>query len=96
MTTRYDAIMARKYTDRDGAEKSQFTRIGVAFPMKDRDGFSLTLDAFPAPDKETGQYRILLMPPKPREDNAPPRGSSDDYANKRVPQRDDLDDEIPF
>jgi hypothetical protein len=66
MSERYDAIAVRKYTDRDGNEKSSFTNIGVAWPMKDRDGFRVQLHAMPAPTE--GEYLVLLMPPKPRED----------------------------
>jgi len=64
--TRYDAVAARTYQDRDGNDKSSFTNIGVAFPMKERDGFTLRLHAMPAPID--GEYSILLMPPKPRDD----------------------------
>lgn len=63
--TRYDAIAVRTY-EKDGEEKSSFTNIGVAFPMKERDGFSIRLHAMPAP--VDGEYSILLMPPKPRDD----------------------------
>jgi hypothetical protein len=63
--TRYDAISVRTY-EKDGEEKSAFTNIGVAFQMKERDGFSIRLHAMPAP--VDGEYSILLMPPKPRED----------------------------
>jgi len=66
MSDRYDAIAVRKYTDREGNEKSSFTNIGVAWPMKDRDGFRVQLHAMPAPTE--GEYIVLLMPPKPRED----------------------------
>lgn len=65
MTDQYDAIAARKYTDRDGNEKSSFTNIGIAWPMKDRDGFRVKLHAIPAP--VDGEYIVLLMPPKPRD-----------------------------
>ena len=66
MSERYDAIAVRKYTDRDGNEKSSFTNIGVAWPMKDKDGFRVQLHAMPAPTD--GEYIVLLMPPRPRED----------------------------
>lgn len=64
-TARYDAISVRTY-EKDGEEKSAFTNIGVAFQMKERDGFSIRLHAMPAP--VDGEYSILLMPPRPRED----------------------------
>lgn len=87
MSNRYDAVAVRKYEDRDGNERSAFTNIGVAFPMKDRDGFSLRLHCLPAP--EEGEYTILLFPPKPREDQEQ-RGSRGGNLSR------DLDDEVPF
>jgi hypothetical protein len=96
---RLDAIMARKYTDRDGNEKSAFTRIGTAFATQSG-GYSVVLDAMPAPEAAQNggmQYRLLLMVPKPRDGDAPPsRGTADDYREKRQPARDSIDDEIPF
>jgi hypothetical protein len=96
-TQRLDAIMARKYTDRDGNEKSAFTRIGTAFTMQNG-GYSIVLDAMPAPEAAQNgglQYRILLMVPKPRDGEAPRDSGS--YADKRPPARHDDDaDSIPF
>jgi len=43
MADRYDLKVAR--TDRTG--KTWWTKIGVMFPMRERDGFSLTLEALP-------------------------------------------------
>lgn len=98
MSDRYDAVAARKYTDRDGNEKTAFTNIGVAFPMKDRDGYSLRLHAIPAP--VDGEYSILLFPPKPREDQpaAPKKATIAPNAKDRArrPLADELDDSIPF
>jgi hypothetical protein len=100
MSERYDAVAVRKYTDRDGNEKSAFTNIGVAWPMKDRDGYSLRLHCLPAPVE--GEYSILLFPPKPREEEAPRRDErrsySADKSQRRVvaPSFDQVDDEIPF
>jgi hypothetical protein len=74
MADRYEAVAVRRYEDKDGNEKSAFTNIGVAWPMKERDGYSLRLHAMPAP--EDGEYVILLMPPKPKEDQ-PQRQQSD-------------------
>lgn len=61
MTDRYDAL-----TVRESNGKSYFTKIGVAFPSRSGNGFSVLLDAMPAPTE--GQFKILLMEPKPRED----------------------------
>lgn len=104
MSTRYDAIAVRKYEDRDGNEKSSFTNIGVAWPMKERDGFRVVLHAMPAP--VNGEFTVLLMPPKERDDRpAQAQRRQDDYAQasgrsaRPAPRREvaaELDDEIPF
>ncbi len=101
MSGRYDAIAVRTYQDRDGNEKSIFTNIGVAWPMKEKDGYRVVLHAMPAPDK--GEFTILLMPPKPREegrrsamDEAAGRGFAPDRSGRGGSLADDLDDEIPF
>jgi hypothetical protein len=100
--SRLDALLARKYTTRDGEEKTQFTKIGAAFPTRTGGGYSVVLDAMPAPDRETGQYRIVLMPPMERDDNRDNRAPRPDKDDPRtgggMPGRysDDLGDEIPF
>lgn len=98
MSQRYEAVAVRRY-EQNGETKSAFTNIGIAWPMKERDGFTLRLHCLPAP--VDGEYQILLMPPKPKEDR--PQGRQQGYgestgrsskpseSNSR-----DLDDEIPF
>lgn len=105
MTDRYDAVAVRKY-ESNGEEKSSFTNIGVAFKMRERDGYSLRLHCLPAP--VDGEYSILLFPPKPRDDQRQGGGGSSggDYGTQSggaprdgqgggANQR-DLDDGIPF
>jgi hypothetical protein len=82
MTERLDAL-----TVRESNGKSYFTKIGVAFPAKSGSGFSVLLDAVPA--SVDGQYKILLMEPKPRDDRQPSRDT-------RQPAPADLDDDIVF
>lgn len=81
MTERLDALSVRESNG-----KSYFTKIGVAFPAKSGTGYSVLLDAMPAPTE--GQFKILLMEPKPRDDT------------QRQPQRQpapaDLDDDVPY
>lgn len=48
MADRYDLKVARQ--GRDG--KIYWTKIGVMFPMRERDGFNITLEAFPPSDNE--------------------------------------------
>ena len=99
MAQRLDALLARKYTTRDGDEKTAFTKVGAAFPTRTGDGYSVVLDAMPAPDRETGQYRILLMPPMERDTNRDdnrPRPDRDDPRTGGGARYDDMDSEIPF
>ena len=101
MAQRLDALLARKYTTRDGDEKTAFTKVGAAFPTRTGDGYSVVLDAMPAPDRESGQYRILLMPPMERDtrDDTRPRPDRDDprTGTGGGSRYDDLDqDDIPF
>lgn len=98
MAERLDALVARKYTDRDGNEKTQWTKIGAAFPTQNG-GYSVTLEALPLPSMgERGlETRILLMVPKPRDDQparSNPRQQS--YAEQSGGNARDLDSEIPF
>jgi hypothetical protein len=105
MADRYDAIAAREYTASDGTRRTTFTRIGVAFPMREKDGFSIQLDAMPAP--VDGQFKIMLMVPKPREQAQQTTAAGQSYGqasggfekkaeNKWQAGLADLDSEIPF
>lgn len=72
-TTRLDAMSAR---EKDG--KTYWNRVGVAFPAKQGPGWTVYLDSVPAPVE--GQYKIILMEPKPREGSGSggaPGGSDD-------------------
>lgn len=42
-TKRYNAMCPRTYTDRDGKEKTTFFQVGTAFPLKEKDGFTIEL-----------------------------------------------------
>lgn len=86
---RLDAVAAREYTTGQGETKTSFTRVGVALPTKRGDGYTLLLEAIPAPTE--GQFRILLMPPKPRDGQAPQQSRQEP-----PPHDGDLNDSIPF
>lgn len=60
MNERLDALSARESNG-----KSYFTKIGAAFPNKDGKGYSILLDAMPAP--VDGQFRIMLRVPLPKD-----------------------------
>jgi len=104
MTNRLDALLAREY-ESGGEKKTAFTKIGAAFETKNG-GWSVVLDAMPAP--VDGQYRVLLMAPKPRDGQQDNRQSSRVSSNRDDPRtvsrgdesRDfggnDLDDDLPF
>lgn len=79
-----------KYKDRDGNERSQFTRIGIAIPLQNG-GYRLLFNAYPVPtmgDKGI-ETMALALPPKPKQDQQQSRGGG--YA---APAGDR--DEIPF
>lgn len=58
-------------TVRESNGKSYWTKIGVAFPAKQGEGYTVLLDAMPAPVE--GQFKILLREPlPPREQNRQP------------------------
>lgn len=85
MSERLDAVMGRKSKD---GQKTHWTKIGAAFPNKQGEGYTVVLDAIPAP--EEGQYRISLFVPKPKEDDGRGKGG------KRADPNEPLDDSIPF
>lgn len=85
MADRYEMKTAR--TGKDG--KTFWTKIGVGWPMKEKDGFNLTFEALPIPqlnDKGELEVRVAMWPPYEDADKqkAPP------------PKAEELDDEIPF
>jgi hypothetical protein len=48
---RYDVLVVEKYEDHAGAEKVNWTRIGVAWPHKDGNGLNVELKAIPVSGK---------------------------------------------
>lgn len=101
MAERLDAVVAREYTDRDGNQKTQWTKIGSAWPAKNN-GWSITLDALPVPVMgERGlETRILLMVPKPRDNRANGQDHGQSSYDRDDPrtgygQRED-DQDLPF
>lgn len=87
MSDRLEALMTRKYTDGQGNPKTAYTKIGMAWPLKNG-GYSLVFDALPTPslnDKGGIETRVLLVAPK----DTIPRGDSQQRATAS-------DDEVPF
>jgi hypothetical protein len=48
---RYDVLVVENYEDGTGAEKANWTRVGVAFPHKDGNGLNVELRAIPVSGK---------------------------------------------
>jgi hypothetical protein len=95
MADRYDALAVRKY-EQNGETKTAFTNIGVAFKMRDKDGYSLRLHAMPAPSE--GEFTILLVVPKARDDNGgrQPSGGGSRSQGGGYGAPGGMDDDIPF
>jgi len=81
MAERLDALCVRESNG-----KSYFTKIGAAFPNRDGKGWSILLDAMPAPTD--GQFKIMLREPLPRDNDN--RGGGQQRSSSR-----DLDDYVP-
>jgi hypothetical protein len=58
---RFDVYVVDEYKDKTGEEKSNWTRIGTAWPHKDGKGFNLQLTAFPM----SGKLVMRQHEPKP-------------------------------
>lgn len=96
MTQRYDVLSPRP--GKDG--KTFYTKVGVAWPMKAREGFSVTFEALPLPTMEDGALRtvVLIVPAEEKQADAAPMPSKrqgKENWNKPAPVS-QLDDEIPF
>ena len=61
------AHIVRKYTDKDGTERSHWTDIGGVWPHGDGKGYDVTLVAFPL----DGRVVIRLDEPKPAKQAEP-------------------------
>lgn len=48
---RHDVFVVENWTNNDGDEQANWTRVGVAFPHKDGKGFNLELKALPIDGK---------------------------------------------
>lgn len=61
MTDRLDALTVEEY-EKNGQKQTAFTRVGVAWPLRNGPGYRVVLKAMPAP--KNGEYTVLLMPPR--------------------------------
>lgn len=93
MANRYDALTVSKYVDRNGDEKSFFTKIGTMFQSKNGDSYSLELIALPIPDKE-GKVRLFLKQPEQREGAQQVARSAPRPAARSTAE--EIGDDLPF
>lgn len=84
MSERLDAL-----TVRESNGKSYFTKVGAAFANKDGKGWTVLLDAMPAPVE--GQFKIMLRTPLPKDGDRPQGGQRSQGPNNRF----GTDDGIP-
>lgn len=97
--SRLEAFTVRKYTNSDGEEKSAWTRIGIAFPHKNGEGFNVQLDAIPAPSAGKDgsmKFEIVLRPPMEKDGERAPKGGKYPTRSTEPPAAPDLSDEIPW
>jgi hypothetical protein len=89
MSDRYDVMTGRTYTDRDGNQKTAWTRIGTMFATER--GFAISFDALPLPQLRDGklEVRAVCFPPKEKEEPQQRGG-------RNTSVREDLSDSIPF
>lgn len=57
MSNHYDVSTVTEY-EQGGEKKSRWTRVGVAFPLKNKEGFQIILEALPVNGK------LVMMPPR--------------------------------
>ncbi|TDQ63588.1 hypothetical protein ATL17_1595 [Maritalea mobilis] len=103
MTERLDALMVRGYTDREGNQKNNYTKIGVAFPMPNG-GYRLKLEAIPVPTIYDGKVEcsMILVPPRQQDGQQSNQRADgrpgDSRFDPKVPDFGDQsdDDDLPF
>jgi hypothetical protein len=87
--TKFDAVAARKYTTRDGQEKTQWINIGRAVEWDDG-GIEVELTSVPVGDWWNGKVKLFVQKDKQQAPTAqaksPPRQKpSDDFEDDNIP-----------
>ena len=85
--SRYDILQGRE--DQESG-KTYWTRLGVAFPRRDKPGMMLKFNALPISDRN-GEVNVLVTPYQPKEDSG---GQQRRPAQRSEPA--EIDDEIPW
>jgi hypothetical protein len=85
VSKRLDAVLPRKYKGRDGSEKTNWLKIGVAFETK-TGGYRVTLEALPLQqmnqDGTALECTFLLMEPREDSRGDKPSGGSRQKSNE--------------
>jgi len=96
MADRYDLKVARQ--GRDG--KTYWTKIGVMFPMRERDGFNISLEAFPLQTmNDQGQLECRITAWEPYKDNVNAESDAGGVPSTSTSQQEptgDPNEDIPF
>lgn len=58
----YEAFVVTETTNASGESKSYWTKVGAMWKLREKDGFTLNLNALPVGGK------LVLLPPKPKQD----------------------------
>jgi hypothetical protein len=74
MAKQYDVTIPRTYTDASGKQKTHFWQVGTAFPLKERDGFSIKLNAKML---VTDEYVVFAREPREAGGDEPPPEDND-------------------
>lgn len=83
---RLDVMTGRKYTGKDGVERTNWTRVGVAFTAKDGVSLNVQLDALPI------DGRLFITPPRERQER-----QERPQAAAHAPEESDAPpDDLPF
>jgi hypothetical protein len=96
MADRYDLLTGRKSSNSQD-DKMYYTKIGVMFKSKEKDGFLIKLTALPLSIVDGEATIFASVPQEPKQ----PR-SNDAYASQRrtppvqTGKSETLDDDIPF
>ena len=57
-----EVVSITPYQDKEGNERTRFTKLGVAFPYKQGEGYMVKLEAMPVAqlNQDTGQNELIL------------------------------------
>lgn len=87
-------ILAVREYEANGETKTSYTRVGVAFPLKNKPGFSCAVEAFPV----SGKFIIVPDDGDERggQRGAPGAGAKRGYPSQDYAKKGSPDDDMPF